>query len=360
MKSYLLFSVLLLLTGWTYAQGPGSIENIDVSQRTGEEERVVDIAFTLSGGDYYAIKLDVKFQEGDDFTPIQADEIMGLDSDDIIDTHLDETIIGAIIVEAGEVELTWDGRENYAEIDAAAARVEITAARGLKDIDGNFYKTVLIGDQEWMAENLRVTRYNNEEKDPIPTGLSNDAWGSATSGGYAIYPPSDIDGLASEAEVVEAYGKLYNWYAVDDERGLCPTGWRVPTNDEWTALVDYIVDSYDYHNDSESDGINGVGNALKSCRQVGHPDDGDCDTSEHPRWNADGTHSGFDEFGFSALPGGLRWPNDFHHLGEVGTWWSSNGWNGDANRRYVSHDEGSVVSTSFGKTAGFSVRCIKD
>ncbi len=88
------------------------------------------------------------------------------------------------------------------------------------DIDGNEYKTVIIGDQEWMSENLRVTRYNNQ--DDIPTGLNNTDWGNTTEGAYAIYDHDhwNAEGINSSEEMVEAYGKLYNWYAVNDSRGL--------------------------------------------------------------------------------------------------------------------------------------------
>jgi len=343
MKSCLLYSVLLLLTSWTYAQGPGSIENIDVSQGTGEEERVVNIAFTLSGGDYYAIKLGIKFHEGDDFTPIQADEIMELDPDDIIDTHLNETIKGAIVVETGHVELTWDGRESFAEIDAAAARLEITATRGLKDIDGNFYKTVLIGDQEWMAENLRVSR-------------------DAAGNNISRYCYDD------DPDLCDLYGGLYTWHTVmngqsssssspSGVQGICPTGWHVPSDAEWTELVNYVV-SQGFPNSCV---VNGAGNALKSCRQVSSPLGGDCDTSEHPRWNSDDTRHGFDEFGFSALPGGCR-ENDgsFYYLGTHGYWWSSTeGSSLDAWARYMRRSYGAVHRYFTNKTFGFSLRCIR-
>jgi len=150
-----------------------------------------------------------------------------------------------------------------------------------------------------MAENLRVTRYNNE--DDIPTDLSGDDWGANTEGACAIYPydggetEDEVEGINSDAEMVEAYGKLYNYYAVYDARGLCPEGWSVPNDDEWTQLVDYVV-SQGYPND-DPDNLDGAGNVLKSCRQVNSPLEG-CKTLEHPRWNADFTHHGFDEFGF--------------------------------------------------------------
>jgi len=226
------------------------------------------------------------------------------------------------------------------------------------DIDGNVYQTVIIGEQEWMAENLRVTKYNNGNA--IPTGLSNTDWSNATSGAYAIYDHNEwnTDGINSPEEMVAAYGKLYNWYAVDDARGLCPEGWSVPSDADWTALVNYVV-SEGFPN---SNVTNGAGNALKSCRQVGHPDGGDCDTSEHPRWDSDDTHSGFDEFGFSALPGGHRgYGGSCNLIGSIGLWWSSSENSSSiAWYRLMYSFYGNVPRNLNDKRDGFSVRCLRD
>ena len=87
------------------------------------------------------------------------------------------------------------------------------------DIDGNVYQTVPIGDQLWMAENLKVTHYNNG--DEIPTGYSNSAWSNLSTGAYAVYDDNESN--------ADTYGYLYNWYAVDDWwHGVCPDGWHVP------------------------------------------------------------------------------------------------------------------------------------
>ena len=229
---------------------------------------------------------------------------------------------------------------------------------GLTDVDGNEYEIVIIGEQVWMAENLRVTRYADGTS--IPTGLDNTSWENTTDGAYAIYPHSQIDGLNSDEEVVEAYGKLYNWYAVDDASGLCPAGWRVPTYDDWTELVDYVVEQ-GYPNNNEA---NGAGNALKSCRQVDH-DDKECETSEHPRWDSDGTHSGFDEFGFSGLPGGYKRSSDGESLkvGEIGNWWSSNGpdtYSSEAFYMSLYNIYGFTIIDHNYMNSGYSVRCIRD
>ena len=225
------------------------------------------------------------------------------------------------------------------------------------DIDGHVYKTVIIGNQEWMAENLRVSKYNNGVA--IPKGLSDAEWGNTTEGAYAVYPHGSIDGLDSDAEVVAAYGKLYNWFAVDDERGLCPAGWSVPSDDDWTQLVDYLA-AKGYPN--EPGNPNGAGNALKSCRQVDSPLGGECNTSTHPRWNSHYIHHGFDEFGFSALPGGYRTTGgSFLYLGSLGLWWSSTEYSSSlAWYRLMYHYFGNVLPFDYSKAGGFSLRCVRD
>lgn len=225
------------------------------------------------------------------------------------------------------------------------------------DIDGNKYKTVKIGSHIWMAENLRVTKYNNS--DPIPTGLGDAEWKNTAQGAYAIYPHEDIPGLHSDAEVVEAFGKLYNWYAVDDARGICPEGWFVPSDDDWTALVNYVVAQ---GFPDEGGNPNGAGNALKSCRQVGSPVDS-CNTTAFPRWSADGTHKGFDEFGFGALPGGIRGSfeeHEFDQVGSHGLWWTSGG-SSSATARFwcMFKNNGKVFQYDNWKWHGYNVRCIR-
>ncbi|MBT5758059.1 MAG: hypothetical protein HOI55_00235, partial [Candidatus Marinimicrobia bacterium] len=98
------------------------------------------------------------------------------------------------------------------------------------DIDGNEYGTVLIGNQVWMSENLKVTKY--KDGTAIPTGHSNSDWSNLSSGAYAVYDDDDVN--------TDTYGFLYNWYAVDDSRIIAPDGWHVPTDDEWTTLTDYL------------------------------------------------------------------------------------------------------------------------
>ncbi len=224
------------------------------------------------------------------------------------------------------------------------------------DVEGNVYQTVVIGNQEWMAENLRTSKYRDGTD--IPGGLSNADWQSQDEGAYALYPHNNVDGIDSEQEMIEAYGKLYNWYAVDDSKGLCPEGWYVPTDSDWTQLVDYLLDNVD---DIDTDN---VGNVLKSCRQVDSPLGGDCDTADHPRWNSHGTHYGTDDFGFSAFPAGRRRPDGSFAfiVGMTGFWWSSSEYSSEDTYwiRDLRHTTGGVTRNDFEAINGFSVRCVRE
>ncbi|TVQ83171.1 MAG: hypothetical protein EA393_15900 [Bacteroidetes bacterium] len=141
-------------------------------------------------------------------------------------------------------------------------------------------------------------------------------------------------------------------------QGICPTGWHVPSDAEWTELLDYVV-AKGYPNYNV---LNGAGNALKSCRQVSSPLVGDCATSEHPRWNSNSTRYGTDEFGFSALPGGRRGTDgNYANLGVYGHWWSSTQFSTSiAWFRFLRNDNGHMYYNYLSKDLGFSVRCVKD
>lgn len=224
------------------------------------------------------------------------------------------------------------------------------------DVDGNEYQTVVIGDQEWMAGNLRVTRYRDES--PVPTGLSHSDWSNTTEGAYAVYQHVNVSGLNSDEEVALAYGLLYNWFAASDSRGLCPAGWRVPSDADWWTLVNHVV-AQGYPNSWDAVA---AGNALKSRRQVGSPLGSPWATSDQPRWESHFIHHGTDVFGFAALPGGRRANNGtFLNVGLSGTWWSSTGTGSNtAWSRGMSNSEGMVFRDSDFRQFGFSVRCVKD
>jgi uncharacterized protein (TIGR02145 family) len=191
-----------------------------------------------------------------------------------------------------------------------------------KDIDGNTYSTVTIGNQEWFAENLRTTKYNNGSA--IPNITSSSEWSILTSDAYAWYNND-------EATYKETYGALYNWYAVETGN-LCPTGWRVPSEEDWTILTDYVGSK--------------VGNKLKA-------------TSG---WNSGG--NGTDDFGFSAIPAGGRYYyyGFFGNLGSIGSWWSSTEYDEAlACYRFLHYSSESLTGDYYNyKKHGFSVRCVRD
>jgi uncharacterized protein (TIGR02145 family) len=194
------------------------------------------------------------------------------------------------------------------------------------DIDGNVYETVLIGDQLWMAENLKVTHYRNG--DEIPTGLDNTNWTSTTQGAFAVYGDDPMN--------AETYGNLYNWYAVDDSRGVCPEGFHVPTDNEFTVLTDYL------------DGTSVAGGKMKEAG-FGH-------------WNSPNTGA-TNESGFTGLPAGYRYYSTgvYYGMGDYGYFWSSTEYSSNfAWYRELNYDYSEVDRGSISKRNGFSVRCLRD
>lgn len=200
----------------------------------------------------------------------------------------------------------------------------------VKDIDGNVYKTVKIGNQWWMAENLKITRYRNG--DEIPSLSDDDEWDNG-AGSCCNYN--------NDTTNVEIYGRLYNWFAVDDSRKMAPEGWHVPTDDEWQELVDYLG------------GETLAGGKMKS---PGTIDGGD------GLWRGS-NEAATNESGFSALPGGYRYSHGtFDSKGITPYFWSSTeSSNGTAWHRYLYNGNSKIYRYDSGwKQAGYSVRCVKD
>jgi uncharacterized protein (TIGR02145 family) len=192
------------------------------------------------------------------------------------------------------------------------------------DIDGNIYSTVEIGNQVWMAENLRVTRYRDGTA--IPNVIENTDWANLTIGARSVYN----DNIANDV----IYGQLYNWYAVNDSRGLCPVGWHVPTDEEWTQLSNFL-------------GINAGGKMKATGIQYWlSPNDG-----------------ATNESGFTGLPGGFRFLDGrFFSVGSDGYWWSSTEDNNSQNPwfRNLVFDFMGLNRLNDSKRNGFSVRCVRD
>jgi uncharacterized protein (TIGR02145 family) len=190
----------------------------------------------------------------------------------------------------------------------------------------SFSQTVTIGTQVWMTKNLDVSKFRNG--DPIPEAKTTEEWENAGKNKQPAWCYYDNDPKNGEK-----YGKLYNWYAVSDSRGLAPEGWRVPSNDEWTVLETYL-------------GVTNVMVKLKS-------------TSG---WKKRG--NGNNSSGFSGLPGGLRYgEGTFGHIGYNGKWWSSTEHIKSDQLVYCRGMQCNLVNvdkSSGAKWWGFSVRCIKD
>lgn len=219
--------------------------------------------------------------------------------------------------------------------------VAFTCGDQISDIDGNTYNTVPIGSQCWMKENLKTTTYNNSTA--IPNVNEFTAWGGLTTGAYVWY--------VGDISWKNKYGALYNWFATVDPNGLCPAGWHVPTNDELTDLTDYIGGTLSPH-----------GNELKSCRQINSPLGGDCNTTEHPRWNESVYYWGTDDYGFSGLPGGFRNnTGGFGNIGFGGYWWSSTEYSSpNAWGFMLYYGNGEVDVTFIHERQGRSIRCLRD
>jgi uncharacterized protein (TIGR02145 family) len=217
----------------------------------------------------------------------------------------------------------------------------------MEDQDGNTYKTIVIGNQEWMAENLKVESYRNGES--LESGISADQWFNTSSGAWCYYDDNPIYECP--------YGKLYNWYAISDSRGLCPSGWRVPTTNDWSLLAVNL----------ESNIISNLGFGL-SYADLG----GKLKSANLTWWNLPNT-SGNNSSGFSALPGGARLPflqggcNDgFSQLGLEAFFWRMDSYYAFYNNFILSTYSNDLSSWSWIDTtvntqgsAAFSVRCIR-
>ena len=193
------------------------------------------------------------------------------------------------------------------------------------DIDNNAYKIVTIGTQTWMAENLRVTRYNDGTA--IPQVIDNTDWSTLSTPAYTWYNNGPSD-----------YGALYNYYTVANTNSLnvCPTGWHVPADSEWTTLITYLG------------GELVAGGKMKEAGLA--------------HWISPNTGA-TNESGFAGLPGGARFsPGSFFLIGTIGYYWSSTeadtasvAWS-----RQVNYDNVNVFRLANSKGFGFSVRCLRD
>ena len=193
--------------------------------------------------------------------------------------------------------------------------------------DGIIYRTVNIGDQIWMAENLRATKFIDGTDIPLVT--SGKTWSDLSTPAYCCY---DND----KSRYGSAYGALYNWHAVNTGK-LCPTGWHIPSDEEWETLTDHLG------------GENIAGSKLKEA------------ATTHWASTIKGVRA-TNESGFSALPGGTRNDNGtFNFVGRYGDWWSAT--EGDTYRawlRSMIYHTRIIYVYLVSKSIGISVRCVRD
>ena len=236
---------------------------------------------------------------------------------------------------------------NSVASSASTAVTAFTCGTGtISDIDNNPYNTVLIGTQCWTKENLKVTKYNDGT--PIPD-LTLAGWPSA-SGARTEYVATGV----SSSDYVGTFGYLYNWYAVNDPRKLCPDGWHVPTDAEWTNLIIFVDPAG--NPSTVGNESNSAGTELKST--VTNLSYGSSDLG----WNKSPiTTGGTNSSGFSALPGGDRETNGvFNNLRVVAKFWSATENINMAWFRSLYDFGGSVLRSFTDKKEGASVRCLKN
>lgn len=197
----------------------------------------------------------------------------------------------------------------------------------MSDQQGNTYRTIVIGNREWMAENLRTSTFRNGQAIPNVQDASQWSVLADYDAAWAHY------GNNSGYECPQ--GKLYNWYAVSDPRSVCPAGWHVPSDAEWTALGNHLG------------GASVAGNKMKSTgtQYWGFPNSGSTNAS-----------------GFSGLPGGLRYfDGAFYSFGDNGSWWTSTEADPDfAWYRSLNNGLADLYQGSWSKRFGYSVRCVRD
>jgi len=203
-------------------------------------------------------------------------------------------------------------------------------AQTVTDIDGNVYSTVTIGTQIWMKENLKVTRYNNG--DTIPNITDQGQWDTLNYGAYSDY--------ANNISIVETYGRMYNWYAINDSRNIAPMDWHIPSESEWLTLFNYL---------------GGVDVASHKLRETGKAHwSGYC--------GGDNNDLATNESGFTALPGGFRIIGEtFEYMGDFGGFWGSTEESMDyAYYLYLTTCDANVKPGKVLKAMGLSIRCICD
>ncbi len=197
-----------------------------------------------------------------------------------------------------------------------------TPGAGVTDIDGNYYPTVIIGTQEWMATNLRTTKYANGN--PIPNVTDGTTWSTLTTGAWCYY---------NNIQNIYPYGKLYNGWVASDSRNVCPAGWHVPSDNEFMVLSDFLG------------GFSVAGGKMK--------------INDSQYWYSPNTGA-TNESGFSGVAGGTRGSTgQFGYLNLAGLWWGSTADNFSVFHASLSCSNANLNLGSWNKKEGLSIRCLK-
>lgn len=206
--------------------------------------------------------------------------------------------------------------------------LNIKYGEGVNDIDGTKYKTVIIGTQEWMGENLNVSKYNDGTS--IPNVINMDQWANVSVGAWSFH---------MDLSNGDKYGKLYNWFTIgkniNGNKNLCPTGWHIPSDAEWILLTDYLG------------GDTIAGGKMKELGITS--------------WNSPNTSANNTSL-FSALPGGYKDSDGWYaSIGFSGFWWSSTeDSTGSCWARQLNCAKSNIYREKYDKKYGMSVRCLKD
>ena len=208
----------------------------------------------------------------------------------------------------------------------------------MMDIDDNIYKSIKIGSQWWLAENLKVTKYRNG--DPIPEETDNSTWADLSTGARCVYDNDESN--------ANTHGYLYNWYAVDDARNIAAPGWHVPTDEEWKTLEMALGMS---KSESDDTGWRGTNEGSKLADRADLWNNGNLDNN-----------AAFGESGYSALPDGYRQDDGyFLTLGGSANFWSSTERSDNfAWPRVLHYFNSDVGRSSVNKDYGFSIRLVRD
>ena len=210
------------------------------------------------------------------------------------------------------------------------------------DIEGNSYSTIEIGTQIWTKENLNVSKYRNG--DPILQVTDPYEWQNSKTGAWCYYANQSANGII--------YGKLYNWHAINDARGLAPKGWHIPSDAEWTLLSDFLITNK-YNYDGTVSG-NKIGKSLASTNLWQN-------ASQKGAVGNNLTLNNSTKF--TGLPAGSRWSDatiSFSSLNRTAGWWSSTGSDNTAVTYGLYNTSEDLERLNISKKYGYSIRCIKD